>query len=155
MKRVVFIIFFYLLAIFIYARQVNANNDGVAYASPGDYIIRSDGKKIILNKGDIDYARKQLGLSTTKNSQNNQNRPIKINAPSVKMSPFTKFILIGIGIIFLVILIEWKIGKAIGKRLSKETGVVLGVILIFFGISIFIGIPIIIYSKGPKQYKVV
>lgn len=56
-------------------------------------------------------------------------------------------------IVFMVIWIEWAIGKFIGKRLSQETGIVLGVILILLGIPLFIGIPVIIYSNGAKKVK--
>jgi hypothetical protein len=52
-----------------------------------------------------------------------------------------------LAIITLVVFVEIKIGKAIGSRLSKEIGLVLGIVLIVMGITLFIGIPIIIYSN--------
>jgi hypothetical protein len=138
------------MAIYCYARQVNASNSSIANASPGDYIIRSNGTRVVLKQTDIDYARRQLGLNAVKTNQNSQKISNKV--PS-KMDPFLEFVLVVIGIVILVIWIEWSIGKAIGKCLSKETGVMLGVILIVLAVPIFIGIPIIIYSKGPKPYR--
>jgi len=52
-----------------------------------------------------------------------------------------------LAIIALVIFVEIQIGKAIGSRLSKEAGLVLGIVLIVMGVTLFIGIPIIIYSN--------
>jgi hypothetical protein len=51
----------------------------------------------------------------------------------------------------LVAFIEWKIGTAIGKTLTQGIGLVLGIILIFCGITIFLGIPIIMYSSKNKS----
>ena len=68
-----------------------------------------------------------------------------------KDKSFTNFVLLIAITVIAVIWIQWQIGKAIAKRLSKETGTVLGVILIVIGVSIFIGIPIIIYSKKEKE----
>ena len=51
---------------------------------------------------------------------------------------------------FVIILLEIYIGKLIGKTLSKETGLILGIILIILGVTMFIGIPIIIYSNKNK-----
>ena len=76
MNRTIFILVLLLLSILVYAREVPATNQGIAYASPGDYIIRSSGEKVILSQADIDYARKQLGLTTT------QNRPAASNSSS-------------------------------------------------------------------------
>jgi hypothetical protein len=143
----------FLLPIFVYAKQVDATNQGIANASPGDYIIRSNGNKIILKESDINYARKQLGLGTVAPPQTNE--PARTRTASKPMDPFTKVILIIIGIIILVLWVEWQIGKAIGKCLSKETGVVLGVVLIFLGVTIFIGLPIIIYSRGAKTVRII
>ena len=54
-------------------------------------------------------------------------------------------------IIVIVIIIEILIGYAIGTSVSKETGVVLGVILIILGVSIFIGILVIVFSRNNKK----
>ena len=60
--------------------------------------------------------------------------------------------IIALILVILLITIEIQIGKAIGKRLSKESGLILGIILIVLGVTLFIGIPIIIYSnKGTKK----
>jgi hypothetical protein len=56
-----------------------------------------------------------------------------------------------LAIIALIIFVEIKIGKAIGSMLSKETGLILGIILIVLGITLFIGIPVIIYSNKKKD----
>jgi ABC-type multidrug transport system fused ATPase/permease subunit len=150
MRKLIFVAFFILMAIYCYARQVDASNSSIANALPGDYIIRSNGDKVVLKQTDIDYARRQLGLNTVKTNQSSQKTSRNVSS---KMDPFLTLVLTVIGVIILVIWIEWNIGKAIGKCLSKETGVVLGVILIVLAVPIFIGIPIIIYSKGPKIYR--
>jgi len=56
------------MSAFIYAKEVPANNQSIANASPGDYIFRSNGEKVILTQVDIDYARQKLGLTSTQNS---------------------------------------------------------------------------------------
>jgi hypothetical protein len=61
------------------------------------------------------------------------------------------WIFVAIVAIFLVILIEWLIGIAIGKAVSKSTGLILGIILILCGVTLFIAIPIIIYSNKNKE----
>jgi hypothetical protein len=60
-----------------YKRQVDATNDGIANGVPGDYIIRSNGKTIVLNQGDIDYAKRQLGIAKSTN-----NRSITNHSPN-------------------------------------------------------------------------
>jgi hypothetical protein len=50
-------------------------------------------------------------------------------------------------LIIFAIWLEWIIGKAIGKRASKNTGIILGIIAILFGFSVLIGIACIIYSQ--------
>ena len=62
MKSIFFIIFVFL-PLLIFAEQIEATNRAIANASPGDYIIRENGDKIILNQSDIDYAKNQLGLN--------------------------------------------------------------------------------------------
>ncbi|MDR2719112.1 MAG: zinc-ribbon domain-containing protein [Treponema sp.] len=62
---------------------------------------------------------------------------------------------IGIILLFVISWILWALGKYIGKRLSNETGLVLGIILIIFGITLYIGIPIIIYSREAKEVRIV
>jgi hypothetical protein len=141
-----------LLPMFVYARQVDTTNQGIASASPGDYIIRSNGQKVILKQSDINYAKRQLGINPGVPTQ--ARTPTQSRTNNKPMNPFTKWILIIIGVIILVLWIEWQIGKAIGKCLSKETGVVLGVILIVLGVTIFIGLPIIIYSRGAKAIRI-
>ena len=56
-------------------------------------------------------------------------------------------IFFGLVLLVLLIFIEIKIGKAIGSKLSKENGLILGIILIVLGVTLFIGIPIIINSN--------
>jgi len=68
MKRILLLTILFLLAISIFSQQqVDNSNRSIANARPGDYIIRPSGQKVVLNQGDIDYARKQLGLSTSSN----------------------------------------------------------------------------------------
>ena len=68
------------------------------------------------------------------------------------MNEYVILIILGV---FIVIIIEWAIGVAIGKSLSKDVGVVFGVILILLGVTIFIAIPIIVYSrKNTKEQNI-
>jgi hypothetical protein len=65
MKNIFLIIIFIFSSFLIFAEQVEPTNNGIANASPGDYIIRENGDKVILNQADIDYAKNQLGLNIT------------------------------------------------------------------------------------------
>ena len=47
------------------------------------------------------------------------------------------------------IVLEW----SIGERIDKNIGIILGIILILLGISIFIGISIIVYSIKTKRIE--
>jgi putative Mn2+ efflux pump MntP len=59
------------------------------------------------------------------------------------------FLIIGFAVAVLVVL-EWLIGRAIGKSVSQNTGIILGIMCILLGFSIIIGIAIIIYSQKNK-----
>jgi hypothetical protein len=91
MKKIFYIIFFFLLVIYIFADEVEATNNGIANASPGDYIIRENGEKVILNQADIDYAKNQLKLNIT-----------PINQYSVKMPNEKNY---DFGYVFIIIFI--------------------------------------------------
>jgi hypothetical protein len=69
MKKIFFILFIFI-SVFVYAKEVPSSNQGIANASPGDYIFRSSGEKVVLSQIDIDFARRQLGLTSTQNTQN-------------------------------------------------------------------------------------
>jgi hypothetical protein len=69
MKKRFYIIIFLFFTVYVYAEQVDATNYGIANASPGDYIIRENGDKVILNQADIDYAKRQLRLNVTPANQ--------------------------------------------------------------------------------------
>ena len=69
MKKRFYIIIFLLFTVYVYAEQVDTTNYGIANASPGDYIIRENGDKVILNQADIDYAKSQLRLNVTPANQ--------------------------------------------------------------------------------------
>jgi len=56
-----------------------------------------------------------------------------------------------IAIIALIIFISWQLGKFIGKRLSQTTGLIIGIILILCGFTLFVAIPCIIYSAKNKD----
>ena len=47
MKKIFFIILFAFLPFLLFAEQVEATNKGIANASPGDYIIRENGDKVL------------------------------------------------------------------------------------------------------------
>ena len=51
-------------------QQVPNTNQGIANARSGDFIIRTNGQRVILTQNDIDYARRELGLSTNPGTQN-------------------------------------------------------------------------------------
>ena len=69
MKNIFLIIMFVSLPFLLFAEQVEATNKDIANASPGDYLIRENGSKIILNQADIDYAKNQLKLNVTPENQ--------------------------------------------------------------------------------------
>ena len=73
-----------------------------------------------------------------------------------KASPFITFLpfIFLLGLIVLIVFVEIKIGKAIGSRLSKEAGLIIGILLIILGVTLFIGIPIIIYSNKKKEDEI-
>lgn len=99
--------------LYIYAREVDATNYGIAYASSGDYIIRPNGEQIFLKQADIEYARKQLGLNTASTnivpgSQNNSTVPHKYSS---NFNPFPLFLVIGV-----IVFSAWLIKKATTKK---------------------------------------
>ena len=69
-KSILFCLFFSISILAFAQQQVPSTNQGIANARPGDFIIRSNGQRVVLNQGDINYARRQLGLSTSPGSQN-------------------------------------------------------------------------------------
>ena len=71
-KKSFFFIVLFLLSVLVYAREVPNTSRGVANAVPGDYLIRSNGQRVILNRGDIDHARRQLGLNSQPNRTANR-----------------------------------------------------------------------------------
>jgi len=104
MKKIFFIVFF-ILSISVFAKEVPSNNQGVANASPGDYIFRSNGEKVILSQTDIDYARRQLGLLTTQKTQTNassNNTTSSVSSTNSSTNTFIVLILIVVGIIIVI-----------------------------------------------------
>jgi len=57
------LIFFFVVVNVFSQQQVDATNDEIANASPGDFIIRTNGEKVILSQADIEYAKRQLELN--------------------------------------------------------------------------------------------
>jgi len=47
----------------------------------------------------------------------------------------------------LLILVEILLGKIIGKSITEKAGLILGIVLIIMGITLFLGIPIIVFSN--------
>jgi hypothetical protein len=103
MKKIAIFMLFFISVLYIYADQVEATNSGVANASPGDYIIRADGEKIILKQADIDYARKQLGLNVIQ--ENNYYRKTNSNKSLLEEYSFENIVLIFFGIVLLIIIL--------------------------------------------------
>jgi len=56
-----------------------------------------------------------------------------------------------IAIFVVVICVSWMLGKLLGKHLSKTAGLIIGIVLIVCGFSLFVGIPCIIYSSKNKD----
>jgi hypothetical protein len=68
--------------------------------------------------------------------------------PTIIKMPIIVFCIIGIIELCLIfLLLEILIGKLIGRTLSEKSGLVLGIVLIILGVTLFIGIPVIIYSS--------
>jgi competence protein ComGC len=108
MKQYFLFLIFILLSIFVNAREVSNTNSGIAYASPGDYIIRSNGQRYVLNQGDINHARRQLGLpippnrpTSSSNNSGSSNSRTNVSSSSSYPSPIV-LIIIGIIIIFII-----------------------------------------------------
>jgi hypothetical protein len=88
------------LVVYIFADEVVATNNGIANASPGDYIIRENGDKVILNQADIDYAKKQLGLNIAPVNQYTARTSNQENSGSSYF--FILIFIIGIGVFILI-----------------------------------------------------
>ena len=59
-----------------------------------------------------------------------------------------------LGVIALIALgafISWQLGKLLGKHLSKTAGLIVGIILIICGFTLFMAIPCIVYSSENKK----
>jgi hypothetical protein len=108
MKQCFLFLILILLSALVFAREVPNTNSGIANASPGDYIIRSDKQRITLKQVDIDYARKQMGLANSPNgpaSVSNSSSPSnnRTNVSSSRYFPSSILsIIIGIIIIFII-----------------------------------------------------
>jgi hypothetical protein len=108
MKRYFLFLFFIILSTLIYAHEVPNTTSGIAYASPGDYIIRTNGQRYVLNQGDINHARQQLGLDIFPNrptsSPNNTGSSINRTNVSSSTNYPSPIILIIIGIVIFFII---------------------------------------------------
>jgi hypothetical protein len=74
-KYCCFLMFFFVVVNAFPQQQVDATNDAIASASPGDFIIRINGEKVILNQADIEYAKNQLALNVE--PENNSDEQIQ------------------------------------------------------------------------------
>jgi len=100
MKNIFFIIFVFL-PFLLFAEQVEATNKGIADASPGDYIIRENGDKVILNQADIDYAKNQLKLNVTQENQYTSKKSNEEYSSSVCSYVFIIILIISI-VVFII-----------------------------------------------------
>ena len=92
---------FILISALAYAREVQNTNRGIANAVPGDHIIRSNGQRVILNQGDINHARRQLGLTTSPNrAQVSNNQRSRSATNSFDPLPLVTILILG-GIVIL------------------------------------------------------
>jgi len=154
MKKTVFTTVFLLISIFIYAREVSASNQGIANASPGDYIIRSTGEIVELKQADIDYARRQLGFTTHESIQSgspssNNNR--SDNYSNSNNTVILVFLLIVVGIIIIIGICVSNITTTAAKNSgmdeesAKKVGVSAGVLA---GTAAAIGAAILLGKAG-------
>ena len=102
MNKLFFVIALLLLSTLVYAREVSATNQGIANASPGDYIIRSSGEKVVLKQSDIDYARRQLRLEPPLIPTP---KPTPIRPTSSNSNGNTMFIIVIICIVHIILTI--------------------------------------------------
>jgi hypothetical protein len=51
----------------------------------------------------------------------------------------------------VIIFVEIKIGILIGKSITEKAGLILGIVLIIMGVTLFLGIPIIVFSNRKKE----
>ncbi|MDR0323027.1 MAG: hypothetical protein LBI12_01105 [Treponema sp.] len=133
MKRTLLIIALFVLASFVYAKEVPSTNQGIANASPGDHIIRSSGERVFLRQADIDYARQRLGSPAAQNIQARADSSFKINSSLVFN---IVFILIMLGIIAVASICFSNISAAIArnakmddrsaKKLGRSVGILVG-----------------------------
>jgi len=121
MKRIISIFVLILISISVYAREVPANNQGIAKASPRDHIIRSSGEKVALKQSDIDYVRKQLGISglniqprTT--TQNNNNSSGFRSSSNSDYGGVIVFLLVVVGIIIIIGFCVSNIASTVAKN---------------------------------------
>ena len=170
MKKTIFTLVFLLITIMIYAKEVPANNRGIANASPGDYIIRSSGERVILKQADIDYARRQLGMTST---QNTQNRPVTTNSSSSTRTSTSSnsgseyggiiiFLLVVVGIIIVIGVSVSNITTTVAKNSgmndedAKKVGASAGVLA---GTAAAIGAALLLGKSGgfksnKKHYEI-
>ena len=140
MKRTFFIITFFIVAVSIFAREVPSTNQGIANASPGDHIVRSNGEKVFLRQSDIDYAKQQLGTSAARNR----------TLPSIKLKVSSSvvynivYLLVVIGIISVTSICFSNITVAIARnaRMDDRSARKLGrnvAVLVCLAVTIAIG----------------
>ena len=119
MKKIFLVLVLFLMAFTVFAREVPATNQGIANASPGDHIIRANGERVILRQADIDYARRQLGLSTAPVTQNRSQQSTANMANTQNRTTSNSGSEYGGLVIFLLIVVV--IAIIIGKCVSNIT----------------------------------
>lgn len=153
MKKVTGLIVLLLVAASVFAQnRVEATNRGISNARPGDYIVRSNGQRVILNQGDIDYARRQLGQSTA------QTRPAASTANNGNASANTSpnkgiviFLLIVVGVGVIVFICVANITKTIAQsagmdeKSAKKLGASVGTLA---GTAAAIGAAVLLGNSG-------
>ena len=143
MCKAFFVIIFLLLSVFVYAREVSATNQAISSASPGDYIIRSSGEKVVLKQADIDYAKRQLGITTNQNTQirssSSNNSISNTYSSSSDSTGIVIILLVVVGIVIIIIgicisNITTEVAKYSGmddesaKKVGKSAGVLAGTV---------------------------
>jgi hypothetical protein len=157
MKKVIVVIALLLLSASIFAQnRVEATNRGISNARPGDYIIRSNGQRVTLSQGDIDYARRQLGQSVTRTQNSTQSRPAATNtnrtsSPSNSSGGIVIFLLVVVGVIIVISVCVSNITTTVAKssgmdeKSAKKIGTSAGVLA---GTAAAIGAAVLLGKSG-------
>jgi superfamily I DNA and/or RNA helicase len=115
------LVFFFIVVNIFPQQQVDATNNAIANASPGDFIIRTNGDKVVLNQTDIEYAKKQLALNVELENKSDEQMQTS-NKNIFQINPKMIMIII-ISAIILILIIFINSNKSKRKNKPIETTV--------------------------------